>query len=84
MCICAKDAKTHIKTKKAQCELDKELAIDTVLNSLPIKYDQFILTYHWNNMDTKIIELHTLLQTTEPGMKKSHSNKTTTTPILVI
>ena len=63
---------------------DDELAIDMVLNSLPPSYDQFVLTYHLNNTETTLTELHNLLQTAESGMKKNHAPTATNAPVLAI
>ena len=46
---------------KLNVHFDEELPIDIVLNSLPSCYDQFILTYHLNNIETTLAELHNLL-----------------------
>ena len=35
---------------KLDVSFDDELVIDMVLNSLTPSYDQFVLTYHLNNM----------------------------------
>lgn len=72
------------RLKKLNVNFDKELAIDMVLNSMPSSYDLFILTNHLKNMEMKLIELHSLLQTTGVGIKKSHSNNIATAPFLVI
>ena len=54
---------------KLNVNFDEELAVDIVLNSLPSCYDQFILTYHMNNSETSLSQLHNLLRTAEAGMK---------------
>lgn len=58
--------------EKLNVLFDLELAIYMVLNSLTPSSDQFILTYHFNNTETTLTELHNLLQTTKSGMKKNH------------
>ena len=63
---------------------DEELAIDMVLNSLPSCYDQFILAYHLNNIETTLAQLHNLLQIDESGMKGKNSATSTNYPALVI
>ena len=70
--------------EKLSVNFDKDLSIDMVLNYLPSSYDQFIFTYHSNNTETMLIELHNLLQTAEAGMKKSHSNSSATAPVMVV
>ena len=69
---------------KLNVSFDDELAIDMVLNSLPPTYDQFVLTYHLNNMETALTELHNLLQTIESWMKKNHASNATNAPVLSI
>jgi hypothetical protein len=65
--------------------IDEELAIDIVLNSLPSCYDQFILTYHLNNSETTLSQLHNLLRTAETGMKgKSDAPAPANTTVLAI
>lgn len=73
--------KRHIeRLKKLNVHFEKDLAIDMVLKSLLSSYDQFILTCHLNNTKTTLIELHSLLQTVDAGMKKSHSNSFASAP----
>ncbi|XP_023765203.1 uncharacterized protein LOC111913730 [Lactuca sativa] len=72
------------KLHKLNVSFDDEFSIDMVLNSLPPSYDQFVLTYHLNNKETTLIELHNLLQTTEPGMKKNYVSTTSNAHVLVI
>ncbi|MFV0960673.1 hypothetical protein QML37_29940, partial [Klebsiella pneumoniae] len=50
--------------------LDKSLAIDIVLNSLPASFSGFILNYHMHGMEKSLEELHGLLKTAESDMKK--------------
>lgn len=47
----------------------KNLAMVLVLGSL-ISYDNFIMSFHLNSMDKKIMELYNLLQTTKADIKK--------------
>ena len=70
---------------KLNIHFDEELAIDMVLNSLPDCYGQFILTYHLNNTEQTLSQLHNLLQTTEAGMKgKSIPSTPASAPVLAI
>lgn len=70
---------------KLNVNFDEELAVDIVLNSLPSCYDQFIFTYHMNNNETTLSQLHNLLRTAEAGMKrKSISSTPATTLVLAI
>ncbi|KAL7609821.1 uncharacterized protein LOC111881525 [Lactuca sativa] len=48
---------------------DEEFAIDMILNSLPSFYDHFILSYHLNNTETTLAQLHNLLQIAESETK---------------
>ncbi|GJY33855.1 retrotransposon protein, putative, ty1-copia subclass [Tanacetum coccineum] len=51
---------------------DTELSINIILSGLPADYNQFVLSYQMNTKDTSIMELHSLLQTTKQGIKKSN------------
>ncbi|GJZ72679.1 retrotransposon protein, putative, ty1-copia subclass [Tanacetum coccineum] len=57
--------------------LDAKLSINIILSGLPADYNQFVLSYQMNGKETSIMELHSLLQTAEQGIKKidktSHS-----------
>lgn len=69
---------------KLNVNFDEELAVDIVLNSLPSCYDQFILTYHMNNNETTLSQLHNLLRTAEVGMKGKSIPSTPAAPVLAI
>ncbi|GJW83991.1 hypothetical protein Tco_0157136 [Tanacetum coccineum] len=49
---------------------DAELSINIILSDLPADYNQFVLSYQINGKETSIMELHSLLQTAEQGIKK--------------
>ena len=51
--------------------LSKELAIDTILGSLPSSYDQFVMNYNMHNMDKSITELLGMLKNAEKSIPKS-------------
>lgn len=51
---------------------DKNLAVDRVVGSLPSYYDNFIMTYHLNNMEKTLMNLYNLLQTAEFRVKTIH------------
>ena len=53
------------RPEKLNMNFDKDLAIDMVLNSFPSYYNQFILTYHLNNTETPLMQLHNILQKTK-------------------
>lgn len=57
------------RLQKLNMQIDEELAIDMVLNSLSSCYDQFVLAYHLNNTQTSLAELHNMLQIAEDGLK---------------
>ncbi|GKE21728.1 hypothetical protein Tco_1433240 [Tanacetum coccineum] len=61
---------------------DAELSINIILSGLPADYNQFVLSYQMNEKETSIMELHSLLQTTEQGIKKSDVPFTLTAPVL--
>ena len=62
MCAYVQKMQRHIEIlKKLNVNVEKELCIDMVCNSMPSNYDQFILTYHLNNNETTLTELHILL-----------------------
>lgn len=75
MCAHVQKIQRHVeKVEKLNIKLNKELSIDLVLNSFPDIYDQLILIYHLNNTETVLIEIHSLFQTVEAKMKKTHLN----------
>ncbi|GJT95949.1 hypothetical protein Tco_1091467 [Tanacetum coccineum] len=61
---------------------DAELSINIILSGLPADYNQFVLSYQINRKETLIMELHSLLQTAEQGIKKSDVPSTSTAPVL--
>lgn len=69
---------------KINVNFGKEHAIGIVFKSLKSSYDQFILTYHLNNTETTLVELHNMLQTAKAGMKKSHSNSYASSLVMAI
>ena len=54
--------------------ISQELVTDLILNSLPESYDQFVMNYNMNNMEKSISELHGMLKTAEPNLKKKASS----------
>lgn len=70
---------------KLNVVIDDEFAIDIVLNSLPSSYDQFIMTYHLNNTQQTLAELHNHLQTAEAAVKgKGIASAPASTAVLAI
>jgi transposase InsO family protein len=60
--------------EKLECPVDKGLATDIVLNSLPSRYSSFIMNYHMHGMEKSLEELHGMLKTAEADMKKGVSH----------
>lgn len=68
MCDYMQKMQRHVeRLENINVNFDKELVIDMVLNSLPSCHDQFILTYHLNNIESTLMYLHGLLQTASRG-----------------
>ncbi|GKB67510.1 retrotransposon protein, putative, ty1-copia subclass [Tanacetum coccineum] len=61
---------------------DDELSINIILSGLPADYNQFVISHQMNGKDTSIIELHSLLQTAEQGIKKIDVPSTSAAPVL--
>ena len=45
--------------------LNADLAIDVILQSLPLSYKQFIMNFHMNSMEKTLSKLHGMLKTAE-------------------
>lgn len=58
------------KHEKLDLVFNENLVLDLVLGSLPISYDNFIMSYHLKSVDKKLIELYNLLQIAETCIKK--------------
>jgi len=54
---------------KLNVDFPEELAIDIILHSLPLSYDQFRMTYHMNKEEVTLSKLQGLLRTAENGLK---------------
>nr|GEV68600.1 hypothetical protein [Tanacetum cinerariifolium] len=63
---------------------DAELSINMILSSLPADYNQFVLSYKKNRKETLIMELHSLLQTVEQGIKKIYVPSTSAAFVLTV
>ncbi|GJZ37824.1 retrotransposon protein, putative, ty1-copia subclass [Tanacetum coccineum] len=61
---------------------DAELFINIIISGLPSDYNQFVLLYQMNGKETSIMELHSLLQTVEQGIKKFDVPSTLVAPVL--
>ncbi|GJX48371.1 hypothetical protein Tco_0273561 [Tanacetum coccineum] len=62
---------------------DAELSINIILSGLPADYNQFILSYQMNGKETSM-ELHSLLQTAEQGIKEIIVPSTSASHVLTI
>ncbi|GJU68406.1 retrotransposon protein, putative, ty1-copia subclass [Tanacetum coccineum] len=60
------------------------LSINIILSSLPADYNQFVLSYQMNRKETSIMELCSLLQTAEQGIKKIDVPSTSAAPVLTV
>ncbi|GJT91509.1 hypothetical protein Tco_0233363 [Tanacetum coccineum] len=63
---------------------DAELSINIILSGLQANYNQFVLSYQINGKKTLIMELYSLLQTAEQGIKKSDVPSTSAAPVLAV
>ncbi|GKE43669.1 hypothetical protein Tco_1470953 [Tanacetum coccineum] len=63
---------------------DAELSINIILSGLPDEYNQFELSYQMNRKETLIMELYSLLQTAEQGIKKIDVPFTSASPVLTV
>ncbi|GJY30977.1 retrotransposon protein, putative, ty1-copia subclass [Tanacetum coccineum] len=63
---------------------DAELSINIIVSGMPADYNQFVLSYQMNGKETSIMELHSLLQTAEQGIKKIDVPSTSTAHVLTV
>ncbi|GKA11305.1 hypothetical protein Tco_0690738 [Tanacetum coccineum] len=63
---------------------DVELSINIIISGLPADYNQFVLSYQMNEKESSIMELHSLLQTANQGIKKSDVPFTLAAPVLTV
>ncbi|GKA19608.1 hypothetical protein Tco_0699523 [Tanacetum coccineum] len=63
---------------------DAKLSINIILSGLPPDYNQFVLSYPMNRKETSIMELHSLLQTVEQGIKKIDVPSTSAAHVLTV
>jgi hypothetical protein len=54
---------------KVGCEIMDDLATDVILQSLPVSYELFIMSFHMNGMEKTVAELHGMLKTAEDSIK---------------
>ena len=55
--------------QKLEMNMDKELQVDLILQSLPDSYGQFIMNYYMNKIDATLLELLNMLVTAEGTLK---------------
>ena len=55
--------------QKLGMNMDKELQVDLILQSLFDSYEQFIMNYHVNKIDSTLSELLNMLVTAEGTLK---------------
>ncbi|GJW68369.1 zinc finger C2H2-type/integrase DNA-binding domain-containing protein [Tanacetum coccineum] len=85
----AKESKERLDVVKSlmACKPKPEASISSIniiLSNLPADYNQFVLSYQMNGKETSIMELHSLLQTTEQGIKKIDVPSTSAAPVLTV
>jgi hypothetical protein len=54
---------------KLGCKLKDELATDMILQSLPVRYESFIINFYMNGMEKTVVELHGMLKTINDSIK---------------
>nr|GEV23868.1 hypothetical protein [Tanacetum cinerariifolium] len=63
---------------------DTELSINIILSDVSADYNQFVLSYQMNRKETLIMELHSLLQIAEQGIRKIDVPSTLAAPVLTV
>ena len=53
--------------------MDHELSIDLVLQSLPYLFNDFVVNYYMNKVESTLLELLSLLTITEGAIKKNRT-----------
>ncbi|GKA18858.1 retrotransposon protein, putative, ty1-copia subclass [Tanacetum coccineum] len=72
------------RLKSLNMVFDAKLSINIILSGLPADYNQFVLSYQMNRKKTSIMELHSLLQTAEQGIKKIDVPSTSAALVLIV
>ncbi|GKA99274.1 retrotransposon protein, putative, ty1-copia subclass, partial [Tanacetum coccineum] len=70
--------------KSLNMVFDAKISINIILSGLPANYNQFVLSYQMNRKETSIMELHSLLQIAEQGIKKIDVPSTSAAPVLTV
>ncbi|GJU03854.1 retrotransposon protein, putative, ty1-copia subclass [Tanacetum coccineum] len=84
-CIMASSMSLELqKLESLNMVFDTELSINIILSDLLTDYNQFVLSYKMNRKETSLMELHSLLQTAEQGIKKSDVPYTLAAPVLTV
>ena len=60
--------------EKLELDMQKELQMDLILQSLTSSYSQFIINFHMNKLDCTILELVNILVTIEGTLKSSRGS----------
>jgi hypothetical protein len=53
------------------CEIEDDLAICVILQSLSVSYESFIMNFHMNGIEKTVAELHGMLKIVEDSIKKN-------------
>ncbi|GJS44211.1 hypothetical protein Tco_0569254 [Tanacetum coccineum] len=72
------------KLESLNMVFDVELSINIILSSLLADYNQFVLSYQMNMIETSIMKLHSFLQTVEQRIKKINVPSTSADPVLTV
>ncbi|KAJ9552707.1 LOW QUALITY PROTEIN: hypothetical protein OSB04_016752 [Centaurea solstitialis] len=74
LCSSHENEEAHRSPRKARLPSSIATSNDPILNSLPDDYKQFVINYSMNNMDKTIVELHSMLKTTELSMETKNKD----------
>nr|GFC16081.1 hypothetical protein [Tanacetum cinerariifolium] len=72
-----------VRLESLNMVLDSDISINIILSGLPADYNQFVLSYQMNEKETSIMELHSLLQIVEQGIKKIDMPSTSLAHVLI-
>jgi hypothetical protein len=53
------------------CKIKDDLSTDVILQSLPVRYESFIMNFYMNGTEKTVVELRGMLKTAEDGIKKN-------------
>ena len=60
----------HERLARLGFTIREELTTDVILQSLPASYSQFVMNHNMNNIQVSLSELHGMLKTVEPTIKR--------------